>query len=132
MKFFFDNNLSPRIARAMDALVCDDGHQVKHLRERFLGTITDVDYMRILSEEGGWTVITNDRRISKNPHERNVWRDSDLVVVFLESGWRSLDRMSIAWRLIKRWSEICTMAAKADLGTGIRVPVSGRIGFVSR
>jgi hypothetical protein len=50
--------------------------------------------------EGGWVVLSADRRIHRNRLEREAWRQSGLVVFFLTSQWRRLRHLEIAWRLL--------------------------------
>ncbi|MCK4505365.1 MAG: hypothetical protein KAW14_07100 [Candidatus Aegiribacteria sp.] len=40
MNFFFDNNLSPRLARALDEL-CKPGHRVMHLTDKYPANTTE-------------------------------------------------------------------------------------------
>lgn len=127
MKFFLDNNLSPKLARAMDALEGEHGDRVVHLREKFLQNETDENWMRALATEQGWYVITCDKRISKNPHEIQAWKESGLVVFFLKYSWLDTGFWNIAWRLIKKWEDIKEFAQKSKPGDGFIIPVTGKI-----
>jgi IS1 family transposase len=49
VKFFFDNNLAPKIAKGLNGFVFPD-HQVIHLKERFPATTDDVQWMRELAQ----------------------------------------------------------------------------------
>lgn len=68
MRFLFDNNLSPLIARAIAVLAEPDGHRVEHLRDRGHGAAPDEEWITRLGEEGGWTIVPGDRRIATNRH----------------------------------------------------------------
>jgi len=57
-------------------------------------------------DEGGWVVISADRRIHRNRLEREAWRRSGLVVFFLTPQWRRLRNVEIAWRLLRWWPHI--------------------------
>lgn len=127
MKFFIDNNLSPKLARAMSALEGEHGDQVVHLREKFPQDISDENWMRSLSVDTDWFVITCDKRISKKPHELKAWKESGLVVFFLKSGWLSIGFWDIAWQLIKKWDDIKDFAEKAKPGDGYLILVVGKI-----
>ena len=51
MKFFFDNNLPPRIARAVHQLV-DKPHEAVHLVDKFHApSVADVEWLRTLGRE---------------------------------------------------------------------------------
>jgi hypothetical protein len=82
LKLLVDNNLSPRIARCLQALF-EDEHQVIAKRDKFPENTTDVDWITALDEEGGWAVITADLHIRTRPHERAALDRSNIVFFFL-------------------------------------------------
>jgi PIN like domain len=84
LKLLVDNNLSPRIARCLQALFQDE-HQVIAKRDKFPENTTDVDWITALDEEGGWAVITADLHIRTRPHERAALDRSNIVFFFLAS-----------------------------------------------
>ena len=86
MKVFLDNNLSPYLARALNSLLEPEGDQVVHLSDRFAPDTEDRVWIEALATEGGWVVISADRRINRNPIEREAWRRSRLVVFLLSDG----------------------------------------------
>jgi PIN like domain len=106
LKVFLDNNLSPYLALALNALLEPEGDQVVHLRDRFPPDTEDLVWIEALSAEVGWIVISADRRIHRNRLEREAWRRSRLVVSFLSSQWRRLRNVEIAWRLLRWWPRI--------------------------
>jgi PIN like domain len=53
LKLLIDNNISPHIASALNALVGPDGHQVEALRAKFPDHPSDVDWIGRLEFEGG-------------------------------------------------------------------------------
>jgi predicted nuclease of predicted toxin-antitoxin system len=97
MNFFIDNNLSPRIARALDVLEGEHGEKVVHLKDKFQQDATDEYWMRSLGTEKNWIVITCDKRISRNPHEIRAWQESGLIVFFLKSSWLTLQFWEQTW-----------------------------------
>jgi hypothetical protein len=123
MKFFLDNNISPRISRALRELEDREENQVVHLRERFTANTTDEDWMRQLGAEGDWVVITCDTSISRNPHEIKAWLEAGLIVFFLKSGWLNLTYWEFAWQLVKRWPPMKSKLSKASRGKGFIVPI---------
>jgi hypothetical protein len=127
MRFFLDNNISPRICRALNELEDRDENQVVHLRDRFSANTIDEVWMRELGVEGDWIVITCDTSIAKNPHEIKAWLESGLVVFFLKSGWLSLAYWEFAWQLIKRWPLIKGKIRKAARGKGFIVPIRSSV-----
>jgi predicted nuclease of predicted toxin-antitoxin system len=67
VRFFFDNNLPIRLARALQALAPE--HEIIHLIDKFAANTPDADWMRGLAGELGWVIISGDIRIGKNLHE---------------------------------------------------------------
>lgn len=124
MKFFFDNQLSPHLARAIGALADADGDEVAHLRERFSPDTKDVVWIPALAHEQGWIVITADLNIVRTRAERPVWKSSGLVGFFLKKGWMSLTPWDQAWRLVKWWPVIVEQARLAAPGSTYAVQVN--------
>ena len=69
MRFFLDNCLAIRHARALNEMVKPD-HCFIHLQEKFSPDAKDDEWIRKLGEEGGWIVISGEYRIGKSAHER--------------------------------------------------------------
>jgi len=59
MKYFFDNNLSPHLAHAIQELcrVEETVARVIHLRDRFAPDAKDHDWIKELGAEGRWVVL---------------------------------------------------------------------------
>src|SRR5262245_51213362 len=57
VKVLVDENLSPALAKALDALF-DGEHEIVHLRERFGSAVTDLVWIETLSNDGRWAVIS--------------------------------------------------------------------------
>lgn len=86
MRIFLDNQLSPKIARAIDELVSPVDH-AEHLRLRFAPNTADEVWLRALAAEGQWIVICGDWAMSKKERIRHIYRNSELTVFFLPDGW---------------------------------------------
>jgi hypothetical protein len=110
LKLLLDHNLSPRLAKALDALFVE--HEIIALRDKFLADVTDVDWITALDREGGWAVLTKDIRIRQRPHERAALDRSRIVHFFLGGAWRKFTVQETAVRLIRL---IPKMAAQTDL-----------------
>jgi hypothetical protein len=103
VKILTDHNISPKVARALNALVEDEqGSYVVPLRQKFAPSTADVDWIRALGSEGGWSVISADLRIHKNKAERAAWMQTDLIGYFLEPGLAALRPVEQAARLLLR------------------------------
>jgi len=125
VKFFLDNNLSPAFARALHALSDRDGHEVRHLSEKFDRDITDVEWIRALAGEGDWVVVSGDTRIPKNPAERQAWLEAQLTTFFLGKGWTNLSLWDQAWKLVQWWPRIIDQARNVQPPAAFLVPVKG-------
>ena len=121
MNIVFDNNLSPRLARALNDL--DSENTVMPLRAIFDQNVSDVDWMTGLSQSDNWIALTGDYRISRIPHEAAAWKESGLVIFFLRPSWQDLQFWEYASKLIKRWPQIVTQAKTATRGDGFEVTI---------
>jgi exonuclease III len=124
VKFFVDNNLSPKVARALNCLV-EPQHSVIHLKDKFLANATDVDWMRKLAEEQSWIIVSGDVNISRNPHEVRAWKAAGHTIFFLAPGWTHLKSFEQASKLFALFSRIMQLALKAKQGSAFMVPVRG-------
>ena len=127
MKFFLDNSLPPRLAKAIDALL-DEPDKAVHLQHKFRPDIGDVEWITALADEGDWVVLTADVRITRNAHERRAWQQSGLTAFFLAKGWANQRLWLQAARLIQWFPDIMDQARKVAPGAGFIVPFkySGR------
>jgi PIN like domain len=126
MRFFLDNCLAVRHARALHELLKPE-HECEHLQNYFPAATKDVTWITKLGEEGGWIVISGDYRIGKNPHEKAAWHKSGLMVFFLAKGWMNIpfkEQHSKLWRI---FDDIIEHAQKAKPGTGFMISIGGKI-----
>ena len=66
MRFFFDNNLPPKLAKSLHVLV-EPHHQVVHLKAKFAADAKDETWMLELAKEEDWVIVSGDLRIRKKP-----------------------------------------------------------------
>jgi hypothetical protein len=126
VRFFFDNNLAPKIARGLNEFVSPE-HQVVHLTERFHADAGDAEWMMELGKEEGWIIVTADIRIGKNPHEIAAWKQAGHTIFFLKSGWLKLAFWEQAQKFVKCFPELIKTAAGAKRGESFMVSVNGKI-----
>ncbi|MFQ6549927.1 hypothetical protein AADZ90_018430 [Aestuariibius sp. 2305UL40-4] len=122
MKVIVDENLPPALAHSLAALFADL-HVVIHLRDRFGPKVEDTEWIRTLSSEGRWIVISGDRRISRNKAEQQVFRSSNLIGFFLA---RSLQKSSMTKqmeRLMAFWPNIEQQAELVSGGSMFEIPI---------
>lgn len=127
MRFFFDENFSPRIVRAIGCLADTNGDTTLPLRDRFGPSTTDEEFVNALCAEGNWVVATIDQHLIRKPHLLRAWQSAGLVVLYFLPGWQRAGFWGMAWRLAKRWEELRGEAVEARPGTIIVVPVSGAL-----
>lgn len=115
MKVLLDNNLSPKIARALNELFHPD-HEVVALRDKFETDISDEEWINALSADGRWIVISGDRRITRNNAEYAAFRNSHLVGFFLARGLYKAKIAKQMERLLALWDNIETLARTVEGG----------------
>jgi predicted nuclease of predicted toxin-antitoxin system len=65
LKFFFDNNLAPKLAHGLNQMVEPD-HHVVHLKDKFAADTEDAVWMQGLAHEHDLVIVTADVRIRRN------------------------------------------------------------------
>lgn len=126
MRFFFDNNLSPKLARSLDALVRPE-HQVVHLKEKFPADTSDVAWMHSLAKEPDWVIISGDLQIRRNPHEIKAWQEAGHTTFFLKKGWIDLPFWDQAWKFAKVFPDLMKAAERARKGTAFYITPNTKI-----
>jgi hypothetical protein len=122
LKFLFDNNLPPSLARGIAHLSSFDPaiEQVIHLRDRFRHNESDEVWLRELANEGGWIVVSIDQ-FKKSKAERELLRQRGLTVFVLDPQWAKQGYWDQAARFVLWWPRIIA-AAKLMSRAAMRVP----------
>jgi len=126
MKFFLDNCLAIRHARALNEMEKPE-HNFIHLQDKFSAETKDEDWIRALGSEGDWIVISGDYRIGKSPHERAAWHESGLTVFFLSKGWTNIPPRLQHSKLTLVLDAIIEHAGKSAAGSGFSISINGKI-----
>lgn len=124
MRFFLDNNFSPRTARALHCLLTPT-HEAVHLKDKFPADAKDADWMPALARESDWIILSGDVNISRNPHEVRAWQAAGHTIFFLKRGWTNIPLWEQAAKLFHLFPEIMKKAEKAKRGAGFLVPLKG-------
>lgn len=125
MKLLVDNNIAPAIAEAVNVLVKSDGHEVISLRTKFgRGDVADTEWIVSLAEEGGWSVLSGDIRITKRKAEKEAWRASKLKGFFLAPGWADYNNIERSWRLLRWWPKLVEAEQLVGPGAIFQLPVN--------
>jgi PIN like domain len=101
VKILLDNNISPKVARAIDALINSPGGDLAiALREKFSHSAKDTEWIGALGKEKGWCVLSADLRITKNKAEIAAWRQTDLIGFFMKPALAQLAPIEQTARLL--------------------------------
>ncbi len=126
MRVVIDENLSPALARALNALFAGD-HEVIHLRDRFGSKVNDAEWIGRLSDEGRWIVVSGDTNIVKRKAEQAVFRNSRLVGFFLAPALNASKVSRQMQRLLALWDDIEIIASRVAGGAMYELPIKGKI-----
>lgn len=119
MKFFFDNNLPPVLAKAMGVIAEDEGDQIQHLRLMFPPETPDVEWLNAIGTSREWVVISRDG-FSKTTEEKREIVNRSHCAFILSKGW-NLKLWILASKLLLRWLDIRKTAGESRVGRVYRV-----------
>ncbi|HAO2891970.1 TPA: hypothetical protein IHM15_004573 [Escherichia coli] len=122
MRVLFDHNMSPRLPRSLQALFGEQ-YEIVALRDKFPPNIKDLELIRALSAQGGWVLISGDRRITRNKAEKSVFQSSRIIGMFLSPGLYKAPVIKQAERLIVLWPAIETTASTMKGGSMFELPM---------
>jgi hypothetical protein len=113
VNFFFDNMMSPKLAR-MIAVLYEGVHRISHMREdpRFSqNSPDDVWIPTLANDDVPWSVISGDINMLRNPTIIASLHQSNIVFFCMDDNWCSRNNNNAeAWKLLKLWPEIETRA----------------------
>lgn len=122
MNFFFDNNLSNRLAKAMDLLEREGN--VVHLTDKFPGDTKDAVWLKFVGDNK-MILITQDKRIQRRVAELRALKIHK-VGAFILTG-RSRDIWQIILQIVKNWLKIKDLAKETKRPFVFKVPIRGKI-----
>lgn len=127
MRFFVDNCLPPRLARAFNELGKPE-HTFVHLREHpaLTPSSTDVEWIELLVKEKNWVILTKDKNIMKKPVEKAAFQSAKLTGFFLDKTWKDLDFWTQTSKLAQLMPKIISLAEISKPGTCFKVPVRSK------
>jgi PIN like domain len=101
VRILFDNNISPKVARAINELRKDpQGDFAVAVRDKFSASIRDIEWITALGAEKGWCVVSADLQITKNKAEAAAWRQTDLIGFFMKPALARLEPTQQTARLL--------------------------------
>src|SRR5579871_2346562 len=109
----FDRNFPLRIARMIEQY--ERGHiLVRHQDddERFLRDTPDADIIRTLASDSShrWTLVSQDRRITRRPAERAVLIAAGIKFFYFGKAWFKMSTHDQAWKFVRGWPELVDRA----------------------
>lgn len=113
MKFFFDANLPPALARSLHVLTeahWEGRHSVYHLTDKFDKSVSDIEFISALSGEGDWVVVTQDRY--NKGLERQALAEGHIPVFLLDRSWSNHGFWEKATNLYRWWPAIVDQAER--------------------
>ena len=122
MRVFFDHNLSHTLPEALQAIFPHE-HEIVALEKKFPRTISDIDWITALNQEGHWIVVSGDLRITRNRAERQVFRSSKLTGFFLAPALKKARVLKQLERLCALWDNIIMLAGAAAPGALYELPI---------
>lgn len=126
MKFFFDNNLAPKLARGLNAMVQPE-HEIVHLKDAFPADTEDHVWMQSLAGDKKLAIVTADVCIGRNPHEVRAWKEAGHTIFFLKPGWLNLRFWDQANKFTNCFPDLIEEAEDAERGSAFSVSVNGKI-----
>ena len=124
MKFFFDNNLPPQLARGLAALSTKEPQvaRVEHLTDRFESAMRDLVWINALAEAGDrWFVVSADKFLKGHGGERAAIDAAQHTVYVLDPQWASKPYWIKVAQFIIWWPHIVAHARRTNAGV-FRVP----------
>ena len=126
MKFFLDNCVSPKLARALREFHRKDPvegaahhqefeHEIAFLKEKYPQRTGDELWLPEVTAQG-YIFVTTDRRIYKNEAQHRICRDARATGFFLAKGFEHLMKWEQAAKLFGYWPKILKAAAKISPG----------------
>lgn len=122
--FFFDNDISFRIAQALSHLV--QSHEILALRDKFAVDTLDTTWIPEVGREG-WIVISSDFNQRRRDSEHKALRDNGVRALYVRHGGKPHTLYADAARIIKNWPKIEQWGLDAKPGTLARLNTSDQI-----
>ena len=120
--FVLDENLSPRLAKALELLDESEGVRVRAVTELFEAGTADDTLLAALGTAGAF-LITRDTRQRKRPAELEAWV-ANSAGVFVLSG-KNLERWEIVRQVVASWPLIKKAAQNTTRPFAYRVHHNG-------
>jgi len=110
VKFYFDENWAPRIARALQILEQDQDIEIRNIMDDFGEGIADEDWIPRIGENKG-LVITHDYNITRIRQQRELCKRYNLgIFIFKPPSKKGYKYWKMVEALINSWQNILQIA----------------------
>lgn len=126
MNFFFDNSLSPHLAKAMDILEqVEQEVRVIHLQDKFQPNAKDEEWLEYAGKNR-MIVITRDKQIKRRAAELRALKKYKVGAFIL--GGQNPRIWQIVKQIINNWLKIKELSSDTRMPFIFKVPLKGKIG----
>jgi hypothetical protein len=131
LKIYIDENMAPQIARALNVVQEHLNSEEKKaievisLKDAFHEGIKDEEWIPIIGKQNG-IVITQDRRIWHSRHQRELYMQYGVGIIFLKSPKTGMTFWQMFKHLIEWWDDIKQIARKNKPPFSFRQPGSNK------
>jgi hypothetical protein len=113
MRFYFDENIAPRIARALAILTEVDQIEVYSNVDEFKRGVPDEEWIPAVGKNDG-IVITQDLNIHRTRHQRELYKKHGVGVVFFKPPKKfGYPYWEMITQILTSWPEILKTVEKA-------------------
>lgn len=125
MKLLVDNDLPPRLAKALNVIFAPD-HEITALRDKFgRSNLKDEEWIPKLGAEGGWAVLSADMNIARKRPSRQLFVGAGLVGFFFSPSLQKAPLNLQAARVLTIWPQMVSHMKTTANGV-FEVPASGK------
>lgn len=129
LRFIFDENHPPLLARVLEPLAEVDDYSVASVRHLGLAGTKDVELFRTFANPDIKTVlITADMAMSRRKHEVAAIRETGSIVVLCMKAWnQQKDTMERVRMMVWWWPTILQCAGGAARGSFLELPWASNV-----
>ncbi|HMS56393.1 MAG TPA: hypothetical protein PKA27_13420 [Fimbriimonadaceae bacterium] len=122
--FLFDNDISPRIVRALRELVHD--HNLIALRDVFAESARDTQWLPEAGKQG-WVVVSRDHNKRRRDSEHRALIENKVKAIYIRQSGNPAELFSDAARIIKQWPKIQAWGLAAKSGSLAKLDTADKI-----
>jgi len=123
VKLYVDENLPPVLARSFQILF-EGQHVVTCTADKFARRgVKDIEWITELGREGGWSVLSADKRISRNQIEKRAFLEAGLIGFILAPSLQKLALAKQAARILQLWDVLDQQSRLVSRGL-FELPIS--------